>query len=229
MVEVMERISSEILNAYNIVISSVPSFFQTFVNLFLIVLLIFIYSWFIWKLYKFIATKNILGLNLNKYNKSKHPFLTKLVAGALYFAEYIIILPFIIFFWFSIFTLFLILLTENLEIQNLLIISATIVAAIRMASYYSEDLSKDLAKLLPFTLLAVSILNPDFFNIERILNQFSAIPGFFSQIANYLIFIIVLEMILRSFDFLFSLFGLEEAPKTKEDEKTKVEEETEEE
>jgi len=119
-------------------------------------------------------------------------------------------LPFLIFFWFAIFTTFLIFLTENLEIQNLLIISATIIAAIRMTAYYNENLSKDLAKLLPFTLLAVSVLSPDFFNIERILSHFSRIPEFFNQIIVYLLFIIFLEILLRFFEFVFSLFDLTE-------------------
>ena len=97
--------------------------------------------------------------------------------------------------------------------KTLLIISVGVIGAIRMTSYipnYGEDLAKDLAKLLPFTLLAVSILNPNFFDIGRIFSHFSELPGFFYEIIIYLLFIIILEMILRFFDFLFSLFGFEE-------------------
>ena len=108
------------------------------------------------------------------------------------------------------FTLFLIFLTDNLELGALLLISAAIIAAIRMASYYHEDLSKDLAKLFPFTLLAISILNPNFFSIERILNQFKEIPAFFNEIVIYLVFIIFLETILRFVDFIFSFYKLDE-------------------
>ena len=113
------------------------------------------------------------------------------------------------FFWFIIFAFFLTFLSE-LEIQTLLLISATIVAAIRMTSYYKEDLSRDIAKLLPFTLLATSILNPAFFNIERIFTHFNELPNFLGNIFYYLIFIIILEIVLRFFDFIFSLFGVEE-------------------
>jgi len=110
-------------------------------------------------------------------------------------------------------TLFLIFLTENLTVNSLLIISVTIIGAIRMISYipnYGEDLAKDVAKLLPFTLLAVSILNPDFFDIQRIFGNFSQLPGFFDKIMIYLAFIILLEIILRFFDFVFVILGLEE-------------------
>lgn len=203
------NVTTELIGFYQDFIASLPPFAGDFFKFLILVLLVVIYCIFIWKFYKFIAKKNILGLDLNKYNKSTHPFFAKLFAGALYLVEYIIILPFLIFFWFAVFTLFLIFLSE-LEIQTLLIVSATIIAAIRMTAYYKEDLSKDVAKLLPFTLLAVSIITPNFFNVERIFTHFSKLPNFFGNIAYYLIFIIILEIILRFFDFIFSLFGLEE-------------------
>lgn len=225
----METISKGLIEGYKFLLATLPSWAQGFVNLFLIVLLIFAYSVFIWKFYKFIATKNILGLNLNKYNKSQHPFVTKLFAGGLYFIEYIIILPFIIFFWYTIFSIFLILLTENLPVSAILIISAAIISSVRMASYYKEDLAKDLAKLIPFTLLAVSIVNWGVFNFERILESLQQIPAFFNNIVTYLIFIILLEIILRSFDFMFSLFGIEEETVGEEESVESAEEETNEE
>lgn len=210
MAEVFNNITLKLIELHKDFMNFLPGYMGDFFNLILLVLLIVLYSIFIWKFYRFIAKKNIFELNLNKYNTSEHPVITKLLAVSFYIIEYILVLPFIIFFWFSVFTLFLILLSESLEINSLLIISATIVAAIRMTSYYKEDLAKDLAKFIPFTFLAISILNPNFFDIERIINHFSQIPGFFSKIIIYLAFIILLEIILRFFDFIFSLFGLEE-------------------
>lgn len=205
---------ADLSEAYTAFISTLPNWAQDFISLFLLVLVVVIYAILIWKFYRWVATKNIIELNLNKYNKSEHPFFAKVLAGFFYFLEYIIIIPFLIFIWFGIFTIFLIVLTDNLEVSALLIVSATIIAAIRMTSYYKEDLAKDLAKLLPFTLLAVSIINPNFFNIERIINQLSQIPSFLSQILIYLLFIVILEIILRFFEFIFSLFSLrEEVPK----------------
>ncbi len=210
MTEVIGNFTAPIVEIYDAFISSLPIWAQNFVNLFFLIILVFLYSLFIWKFYRFIATKNIFGLDLNKYNKSQHPFVTKLIAGSFYFLEYIIILPFIIFFWFAIFTFFLILLTEDLKVSALLTVSAIIIAVVRLSCYYKEDLAKDLAKLLPFTLLAVSLLNPNFFNFERIISNISELPSFLSKIIIYLLFIISLEIILRLFDFIFSLFGLEE-------------------
>jgi len=211
MVEVINLIESGILQGYDSLILSLPLWAQQFLNLFLLVVLILIYSVFIWKFYRFIGTKNILELNLNRYNRSKHPFYVKLIAGVFYFAEYILILPFLIFVWFSIFTFFLILLTESMNVAQILLISVTIIGAIRMLSYipnYGEALAKEVAKLLPFTLLAISILNPDFFDIERIITHINELSGLFNNIIIYLLFIIILEIVLRFFEFIFSLFGL---------------------
>ena len=216
MAEAATGIILEIINAYNGFLSNMPAGTRSFINLFLLVILIVAYSIIFWKFYRFIATKNIFGLNLNKYNKSNHRTVEKLLAGLLYFVEYIIIIPFLIFFWFAILTFFLLLLTVNIEISTILVISALVISAIRMTSYYKEDLSKELAKLLPFNLLAIAMLTPGFFNLERILENFSLLSGFFDKVIVYLIFMIILEIVLRFFDFIFSLFGLEEEGEEKE-------------
>ncbi|MEX2017459.1 MAG: hypothetical protein WD876_03220 [Candidatus Pacearchaeota archaeon] len=216
MAEMTSGLIYEIINAYGNFLGTLPDWGQNFLNLFLLVIFITGYLIFIWKLYRFIATKNVLDLDLNKYNKSNHPLTAKVLAGGLYFLEYVIILPFIIFFWFSVFTLFLILLTKDIEIGTILVISAVIISSIRMASYYKEDLAKETAKLLPFTLLAIVIVTPGFFDFERIIGNFSEIPMFFSSVFVYLFFIISLEIVLRFFDFIFSLFGLEEEGEEKE-------------
>jgi hypothetical protein len=202
MVEVI-GLGTTILEMYGLFISILPFWAKNFVNLFLIAMVIFIYGVFIWKFYRFIAKKNILELNLKKYNKYAHPTLEKTLGGIYYFLEYLIILPLLVFVWFAIFTLFLVLLTENLELNTLLIISVTVIVAIRLAAYYKEDLAKDLAKLLPFTLLGVSLTQNTMFSFSRILGQISGLSEFFNHIIVYLLFIIVIEFVLRVFDFLF--------------------------
>ena len=221
MAEGIETFTTTIIDTYNTFLNSLPEWAQSFMNLFLLIILVFIYAVFVWKFYRFIATKNIFGLDLNKYNKTDNPALTKILAGGFYFLEYLIILPFVVFFGFAIFTIFLIFLTENLEVSALLTISAVVIAVIRVACYYKEELAKDLAKLLPFTLLAISLVNPNFFDFNRILGNIAQLPSFFNQILIYLAFIIILEIVLRLFDFIFSLFGLEKVPEVKEPPQTK--------
>ncbi|MBD3247566.1 hypothetical protein GF378_03020 [Candidatus Pacearchaeota archaeon] len=203
---IFEDLGGVFLESYQALLSVMPPFMQTFLKFFLIALLIVVYAIFIWKFYKSVSKKNLIGLNLSQYNKSKHALITKLTAGVLYLLEYILILPILIFIWFSFFTVFLILLTENVNTGTILILSATTIAAIRMIAYHSEELSRDVAKLVPLTLLATSLLTPGFFSVERIIGHFKEIPIIFSDILTYLFLIIFLEIVLRFFDFMLSLF-----------------------
>ena len=215
----LESLTSQLTEAYSAFIASLPPFFQSFFNLFFLALLVVIYAVFIWKFHRFIGTRNIFNLNLSKYNTADHPTVAKIVAGALYLLEYIILLPVIIFFWFAVFTIFLIFLAENLELSTVLAVSVTAIAAVRMITYlpgYGETIAKEVAKVLPITLLAVALTTGNFFDFERILGQLSEIPEFFNIILNYLLFIVVLETILRFFEFVFSFLNLEdEEPRKK--------------
>jgi len=159
--------------------------------------------------------KNIFNFDLNKYNTSENPVLAKIAASGFYLLEYILIIPFIIFFWFLIFTFFLIFfLEESIGVNTILMISAIAVAAIRMSSYiprYGEKLAKDLAKILPFTFLGISVVQPGIFaNLGvRVGSRISELPMFFSGVVSYLLFKLLLEVILRFFEFVFTIAGIE--------------------
>ena len=96
-----------------------------------------------------------------------------------------------------------------------------IITAIRMISYYKEELSEELAKMLPLTLLAIFVLNPnsfsDIFYLEKIITHLLNITSFFGDILKYLIFIMIIETILRFFDYLFSILGVNLKEQVKEE------------
>ncbi|MBS3084949.1 hypothetical protein J4411_03490 [Candidatus Pacearchaeota archaeon] len=215
MAEVISSIIPSLSEFYLSIILNLPGWAQTFLNLFFISLMVVIYSVFIWKFYMWVAKKNILELNLSKFNKSEHAVISKIIGGLIYFLEYLIILPFVVFLWFGVFTIFLILLTDTLEVNTILVIGVVIVAAIRMTAYYKENLSKELAKLIPLTLLVVAI-SQGLFNFPKFLEQIQIIPSFISDIWVYLIFIIVLEFILRLLDIIFLAFDLYDEEEVKE-------------
>lgn len=179
----------------------------------LVIMLIFftavivIYSIFVFYFYRFLARKNIIELNLNQYNRYENPAIVKFFAVIFYILEYVILLPILTFFWFSILSILLLILAEKLNISTVLLISAALVASVRITAYVSEDLSKDLAKMLPFTLLAIAITTAGFFNVTMLLERAKEVPALFSHILYYLIFIVAIELIMRIFSFLESAFG----------------------
>jgi len=195
--------------AYKAFISSLPFWQQNFINLFLLVFLVVIYSIFVWKLYRFIARKDVFPFDLSRFHKENRNAYNKFISAVGYFIKNIIVFPLLIFFWYGVFTIFLMILTEDLPISRILIISAIIIASIRATAYYREGLSKDLAKLLPLTLLAVFLIGSSIFNFGDILTNFSQIPSFLNEIAIYYLFILALEIILRIIDIFFVTSGIE--------------------
>lgn len=204
-----EAILEKLVEIYLQLMDFLPWWGQDFVKLFFMVCVVFSFAFFIWKFYTSLAKKNIFGLNLKQYSGENDYFLIRVLRGFFYVLEYLIVLPFIIFFWFSVLSILLVLITD-VPLGDILVISAVLVVVTRMAAYAKKgELAKELGKLIPFMLLTAAILEPNFFDVQRVVSQFALFPEFFSKAAAYLIFIVILEVFLRLFEFIFSLFGSE--------------------
>lgn len=202
-----DAILNKTVETYNSVMNVLPWWGQDFIKLFFMTCVVFAFAFFIWKFYTSLAKKNIFGLNLRQYTGEDDYFLIRLLRGFFYVLEYLIVLPFIIFFWFSVLAVLLILVTD-VPLGDVLMISAVVVVVIRMTAYAKKgELAKELGKLIPFMLLTAAILEPNFFDLQRVISQFAVFPEFFNKAIVYLIFIVILEIFLRLFDFIFSLFG----------------------
>jgi hypothetical protein len=201
----VQEILIGIVRLYKDILSSIPPHISDVVNASILLILIILYSIFTWKFYRSLSKKDIIKLNLSKYNTLKHPFFYKLVAAMFYFVEYIILMPVLIFFWFAILSLVILVLSNELVINQVLMVSAAMVAGVRILSYYEEDLSKDLAKMFPFTMLAIFILNPSFFSVDRVVSNIGEIGNLMTSIFYFLILIISLEILLRIIDLIIGV------------------------
>ena len=161
-----------------------------------------LYAVFVYYFYKFLAKKNIIDINFERYNSTG----TKFLAAIFYIIEYLIILPIVTFFWFAVLAALILVLAEGIDVSTILIISASLVASVRVTAYISEKLSQDLAKMLPFTLLAIAITKPGFFEVTSLLSRFGEIPSLFANIPYYLLFIVVLELFMRFAEFVSTVF-----------------------
>ncbi len=222
MAEVNSTITG-IVGSYTSFLNTLPSWGQTFLNIFLILIVILLYLLFVKGFYSSISKKDILGLNLNQYNKYELPFPKLVIKSLLYFVEYLVIIPFVVFFWFSILAVFLLVLTD-ISATSILLVAAIVVLAARVTSYFKKSVSENVAKLLPFNLLAIALLTPGFFKFDVILSHFQAIPSLFGQIIIYLVFIITFEILMRAVDFIISLFDIsfEEKAEKEQEENTPV-------
>ncbi len=159
--------------------------FSFLIPLFYLIISIAVYSIVIWHFYRFIARRDCFKTNDCK-NK-------KLVG----FAKYFCVFPFIAITFFLGLSLMLLFLTRKLDLISILSTSFALVIAIRISAYYSEDLSKDVAKLLPFVLLGIFLVDPTYFSFDEVVNNINSLPNNVNQIVIYIVMIILVEWILR--------------------------------
>ena len=174
---------------------------ETYFQLFSFTIGLFLYSVFVWYFYKSLSKRDLFKINLSKYSlpETKHKTLGKLGSVLKYILKYGIIFPIYILVWFAVLSMFLLILTEEATVNQILIISIVFVSTVRISSYFKEDLSNDLAKLIPFVLLGVSLTDINFFVIETTVARLSEISTLWSDILQFLVFSVLLEWLLRLF------------------------------
>jgi hypothetical protein len=174
--------------------------------LLLYILGIVVYSLIVFKLYRFVAHRDILKLDLHTYDHGFRGFLEKLKKFLYYVIEHIFLVPVIIFLWFAFLSLSLFMLGSNSPDQ-VLIVSMALVGSIRVTSYFSEDLSRDLSKMLPFALLAVFMIDTSLLQPAEIVDRLQILLGYPAEILSYLVFVVIIELVMRIiFEFLRVFF-----------------------
>lgn len=155
------------------------------------------YSVFVYTFYRFIAKRDIFGWNELEYQAEQRDSFVKLMHIGNGIFRYGVFFPAVVFFWFACFSVLLFFMAKNLATAQLLMVSITFVTAIRITAYYTEDLSRELAKLIPFTFIAVAIVEPGFFSIPLVEARLAELPAFVPDIAAFFVFIVVVEWVLR--------------------------------
>jgi len=156
-----------------------------------------IYSIFIFKFYKFISKRDLLKLDLHKRSESFEGPLAVIVKVIFYIIENLILIPLFLFFWFIVLAIILLILSKSSSPHQILILAVSLVAAVRVSSYYNENLSQDLAKMIPFALLGIFLIDASFFSVAESLSIAKQIPTLWKISIYYLVFVIILEFILR--------------------------------
>ena len=158
--------------------------------------LMVVYGIIVWHYYRNLAKRDILHTTEEKgYSlgvKLKN-FLKKFSV----FVGYIVAFPLITVIWFGILFFFILLLGKARPIEGLIAISVAIIFATRIAAYYKEDLARDMAKLIPFALLGVFIVDPSYFSIDLAIERIYSLPGFVIQLLEAVVLLVVLEWVLR--------------------------------
>ena len=163
----------------------------------LYVLGISLYAIFIFRFYRSVAARDMFALDLSRYEESRRRWLRRLLGVVMYVAKYLIVFPAYAFFWFAVLTLILTFLSRERPFEDILLIALATVSAIRVTSYYNEDLSRDVAKILPFAVLAIFLIDASFFEAGKSLSILEQANDHRETIVYYMLFLVLLEFALR--------------------------------
>lgn len=156
-----------------------------------------VYSVLIFNFYRFLARKDIFELDLTRYEQARFRLFRTASHLIFYVGKYLILFPFVAFAWFVLLTVFLVFLSREQAIESTLLVSMAILSSIRITAYYNEDLSRDLAKMLPFALLGIFVVDLSYFSFQSSLDALQQAFNQWESIAYYLLFVIGLELALR--------------------------------
>ncbi|MFH1409628.1 MAG: hypothetical protein ABIH34_06990 [Nanoarchaeota archaeon] len=151
-----------------------------------------IYGIFIYKFYRFLARKDIFHIDVGQSSS-----FVKFFKGVTYILNYLILFPLFSFFWFLVMSLLLVFLSKNYGVEQILLVAMALVGSIRVTAYYSEDLSKDLSKMIPFAMLGVFIVDGTYFTWAQAMEDLGQMVFHIKEIFYYLAFVIALEFFLR--------------------------------
>ena len=152
------------------------------------------YGVFIWHFYRLISRREIVSLNLNKYDTDGK----KITSLIVYVTKYVIVFPLVITAWFFVYSLFMFFLAPEIPQDFVFLVVISLVVAIRIAAYYKEDLSKDLAKMIPFALLGIFLVNTSLFTLEQFVERLDNFIPFLGKISAFVVFAVGVEAVLRA-------------------------------
>jgi hypothetical protein len=116
-----------------------------------------------------------------------------------YIIENIILIPLFIFIWFVVLAIILLMVSKTHSPETVLITSLSFVAGVRIISYYSEEMSREMAKLVPFTLLGIFLVDYiAVFTVEIPVQIFNKLIALWPVMLYYLIAVAVIELLMRA-------------------------------
>jgi hypothetical protein len=160
-----------------------------------LVLEMVVYAVLIFNYYRFLARRDIVKFDVDRYKDTGD----RAITGFLHVLKTIVVYPIILFVWFALLAAVMSFLAKNQTTDTILLVSMALISTVRVTAYYSEDLSKDLAKMLPFTLLGIFIVDQAYLDFQISLTLIKGIPADWYQLVYYFAFIFVLELLLRIF------------------------------
>jgi len=154
---------------------------------------ILVYALFVFAFYRFLARRDIITPRVNRHTTAGYRFLSIIS----YLVRHFLMFPVIAVFWFASIVCILSLLAQNQTPENVLLVSIALVSTIRAAAYFKEDLSRDLAKMLPFAVLGLYLVDESYLSRSVSSGVLEDMPDHWRVAVYYIAFVVILEFALR--------------------------------
>ena len=166
------------------------------------------YSVFVFIFYRVLAKRDLITLNLENYSNNFGGKIKKYTRTIIFVMQYIVIVPILITFWTLVLAVILTLLSPDADHSRNALIATSVVGAVRILSYWTEDLSRDVAKMLPFGVLGVFLVGDAQVQVSEIEELLGSLKEIASSFVSSLFLIAVLESILRSISAVINVISL---------------------
>ena len=181
--------------------ATLPTDFESFTDqvlpAFAAIVGIVLYSTFVFKFYRFLAKKDLIDADFSQYSQGFTGFLKRLIDGLLLIVQNILFAPFLISFWVLILAVILTLLSGGDDLYWNVLVATSVVGSVRVISYFSEDLARDVAKMLPFAVLGVFLVDSGSFNWDAVSILWGQLDEFAISFASSMALVVLLETALR--------------------------------
>ena len=172
------------------------------------ILAISAYSIFVFIFYRNLAKRDLITLNLDKYSNNLTGKIKKYIKSITFVIQYILIIPVLLTFWTLVLAIILTLLSPDADHSRNALIATSVVGSVRILSYWTEDLSRDVAKMLPFGVLGVFLVGDAQVQISEIKELLESLEEIATSFISSLFLIAVVEGIIRSITSIINLISL---------------------
>lgn len=114
------------------------------------------------------------------------------------FIERALVFPVTSFLYFAFLALALFVLAKSQSTQGILLVAMAVIVGIRVTVYLSEQMSNDLAKLVPLSLMAVLLVDPGYLTLELAWSRVLEATQLWPLLGRYFLLFIVLEAVMSS-------------------------------
>ena len=136
---------------YGITSSQVDEMAKTAV----IVVAIVMYSGLVFRFYRLLARRTMISIDTTTDKKGLIGWLSRQNKRLIFIILYVVLTPTLIGFWALVLSAILVILNGGQQLSSVAELAVAVVGAIRITSYFSENLAQDLSKMLPFAVLGV--------------------------------------------------------------------------